>query len=102
MRVGVAGHLVTRGKAEQIRIDLLNLLETFARKLGNVGKASTGRGVHTARKKGENIGWAMRKFRSIKSVTTDLLVVIINIVEPKSGSVNALEWLQQRQQRQWQ
>ena len=92
----------SRGKTGQRRIDLLNLFETFGRELGSVGKASIGRAGSTTGKKGDNGGRAIGKFRSIKGLTTDLLVIIINTVEPKGGSVNALEWLEQRQQRQWQ
>ena len=96
--LGVAGHLVTRGKAGQRRIDLLNLFETFGGKLGSLGKASIGRRCDTATKKGDNGSWAIRKFRSIKSCTTVLLVIIINIAQPKSDRSNALEGLQRRRQ----
>ena len=81
--MGVAGHLVTRGKAGQRRIDLLNLFETFGGELGSLVKASMGRGGDTATKKGDNGSWAIREFRGIKSLTAVLFVMIINIAQPK-------------------
>jgi hypothetical protein len=80
-----AGYLVTRGgKADQCRIDFLNLIETFLGNFGSVGKASLRRVGGTIGKKVENAGRTIREFSTIKSLATVLLVIISNNVEPKT------------------
>ena len=88
-----------RGKAGQRRMDLLNLFETFLGEFRSAGKASIGGVVNTTRKKGDNRGGTIREISGIKSGTTVLLVIIINIIKPKGDRSNALEFLRQREGR---
>ena len=85
LRVGAAAYLdASRRKTLQRRESLLNLLETLRGECGSAVKAGV-RGVgNTIRKKGDNSGRAIRERRNGNRISADLLVTIINIVEPKS------------------
>ena len=75
----------TRRKTGQRRESLLNRIETFLWECGSVGKASIRWVGNTIREKGDNSGGAIRKIRNSNRIATELLVTIINIVEPKNG-----------------
>ena len=52
---------------------------------GSVGKAGIRRVGNTIREKGDNRGGAIRKIGNSNRIATELLVTIVNIVEPRNG-----------------
>ena len=77
-------------KTGQVRVNRLNLLKTFRGECGGGIKTGVIGVGNTLLKKGDNRGRAIREMRSVDSISADLFVTIINIVEPKVGQRTGL------------